>query len=667
MPSWLRSRYPSFIGACFAVSVALVMAINTQGKRAMLVGFGAMIMVGACLRIGQVASGVVRTPLAVEDRFLIGLTVLIYVLSVPAHLLGISVLAGAVVFLLASLAPSRQGGPPEEVDPTTTLLCIAAATGFGLIWSLESSMRLAQLPYSGVFRLWTDFFIHAGAIADFGDVHALGRESVSLADVRPDPYHFVSFAAPALAVRLTSLSPMDSIGAVWLPLGITATAFGVFALGREIAGRTGGALSLLLLAAVPDTASYGMKQGFLSFHWMLETAPGSLYALPTACISLILLVRWARSGGWRLLAASAALLVAVFLIRAHIFIWLVGPWAALCIAAAPRLTRAHKVALITAGLVASAAGMLFISRAALGQTGLLAYSLALIEPLHLEQVPTANDGLYPELINRFGRAGALPFGLALALAEMGGVPLATFLIGAGLAIKARRFEVIDLIPVALLVWTALLFLWAPIPFYGDPSEFRQRGFLLFVIALLVWNARWVCILWPRQIPTRKVALAACAALAVTQGFAAQWKAPRANWGQVFVSHPVSRDIQLAAIWLRSHAGHAAAFATSRPDLNATLIDDATILSGLSGSAAWLSRPGLHLKAGGRRAFAAEHRLNVLNAVANAPTREAAMGLLRSFRVKFYIVNAPDGPAWDPERQAAVFRSGPVAIYETGSP
>ena len=664
MTSWISSRRPSLVGAGLAVGVALVLAINTHGKRAALVGFGALVMAGACLRIGRAASRIVRTPLAAEDRFLIGLVALAYVLSVPAHLFGVSVLGGAVVFLLASLIPARPAGEAEEADPAAILLCLAAAAGFGLIWSLESSTRLEAMSSSGVFRLWTDFFIHAGYIADFGDVRTLGRLNAGLADVPQTFYHFASFSIPGLAVRLTSLSPMESVAAIWLPLGITATALGVFALGREMAGRLGGALALLLLAAVPDTASYGMKQGFLSFHWMLETAPGSLYGLPCACASLVLLVRWTREGAWRLLALSAVLLAAVFLLRVHIFIWLVGPWAALCVAATPRLTAAQKAALMGLGFVTAAAGMLFLSLDFIHQKGLIAYSIEFIEPLHLIHGPTANDGLYPALIQHFKHGGALPFGLALAYIELGGLPLATFLIGALLGARARRLEVIDLFPFALLAWAGLMMLWAPNNYQGDITEFRQRAFVLVVVVLLVWNARWLCLLWPVAIPVRAAAMAACAALIVTQGFVAEWKAPRMAWAKPFVSYQVSPGMQAAAAWLRTHSGRATAFTTARPDPAANLLDDATVLTGLSGDAAWLSRPAIHMDAGGREAAAVQQREQILDAVSKAPTRESAMALLRPLRVAFYVVNDAAGPAWDPQRAAAAFRADGIAIYET---
>src|SRR5690606_26151905 len=97
-----------------------------------------------------------------------------------------------------------------------------------------------------------------------------------------------------------------------------------------------------------------------------------------------------------------------------IFVWLLGPWVAVWIIASPRVTAVQKGALIGLGFVAAVGGMFYLGRATLEQTGFVAYSAAFLEPLHLANAPTARDDLYPELIERFGHAGALPVGLALA-------------------------------------------------------------------------------------------------------------------------------------------------------------------------------------------------------------------------------------------------------------
>jgi hypothetical protein len=209
-----------------------------------------------------------------------------------------------------------------------------------------------------------------------------------------------------------------------------------------------------------------------------------------------------------------------------------------------------------------------------------------------------------------------------------------------------------------------MMLWAPNNYQGDITEFRQRAFVLVVLVLLVWNARWLCLLLPVAVPVQAAAMAACAALIVTQGFVAEWKAPRMAWAKPFISYQVSPGMQAAAAWLRVHSGRATAFTTARADPTANLLDDATVLTSLSGDAAWLSRPAIHMDAGGREAVAVQQREQVLDAIAKAPTRESAMALLRPFRVAFYVVTDPTGPAWDPQRAAAAFRADGMAIYET---
>ncbi len=206
-------------------------------------------------------------------------------------------------------------------------------------------------------------------------------------------------------------------------------------------------------------------------------------------------------------------------------------------------------------------------------------------------------------------------------------------------------------------------LWAPVPFTGDFSEFRQRGILMVIVALYCWNARWAVLLFPALSP-RWAALAACLGLAVTVAFVASWKAPRMDWAKTFINTKVPPGLVEASAWLRAHEGPASAFTTAELDPNAALIDDPTILMALSGSSAWLSRPAIILPSGGVRAQALLEREGVLAKVAKATDVQAAMSPLRSARVAFYVVTG-QAPVWDPSRAKAVFRNSSVAIYDTG--
>ncbi len=489
-----------------------------------------------------------------------------------------------------------------------------------------------------------------------------------LADVPEGFYHFVSFALPALAVRLLDMTPLNSVTAIWLPAGIFATTLGVMALGQALVGPAGSALALLLLVACPDSASYGLRQGFLSFHWMLETAPGSLYALPCACAALCLLVPWCREADTRSLIGSSLLLAAVFLLRAHVFIWLAGPWAATALVAWRRCGHALKLAFLVAGAVVAAVGMMAVGRAEIARTGLLAYVSQFISLLHLYQGPTGYDGLYPRLVELLGSAGALAPGLVLAWLAMGGLPMLTFLIGAAVLWRQRRLEALDLLPGATLLWAGLLMLFAPTPFQGDFTEFRQRGFVLVVVLLLVWNARFLVLLAPgwtgRRAATRTAALASCAMLPLTAAVVKDWKAPRMKWGATFVATPVAPEVIAAAAWLRHAAGPASAFTIDRIDDSQVLFDLPTALVGMSGVPAWLARGGIQIMAGGTHAAVARQRITILADVAAAPDRATAFAPLRAARVDFYIASGMQSLRWDPDHATAAFHSGALAIYRT---
>ena len=663
--NWARRRAVSLPGATLALVTSLVLAVNSPGSLALPIGVGSFLLAGACLRVGRGLSNVGGLDLPAEQRFLIGLFVLAYVLALPVKLLDLSILLGAGLFAVLALVPARSNVDRAPPEGAAFFLTVTAAAGFAVIWSLESSWRLDSFAADDVFRLWLDFFIHAGAIAEFGDVRTIGRINAEVADIPGYFYHFVSYALPGLAVRLTDMSPMRAVTAIWFPLGILASALGVLALGRAIAGIRGGALAVLLLAAVPDNASYGLKQGFLSFHWMMETAPGSLYAVPCACASLALLSRWCKEANRMALVGAVVLLAAVFLLRAHVFIWFAPAWAAACVMGVPWLSQRGKAWVLAAGLLAGMGGMLVLGRAEIADQGLPQYMAKYLEFLHSTQGPTGYDGLYDGLIHRLGHLVALGPGLVLAYVAIGGIPLLGFLIGAAIAWRAGWLRNIDIVPFALLGWAGALMLFAPTPFNNDMTEFRQRGFVLVVVVVvLCWNARWVELLVERRVAAWPLGLAAVAALVVTWENVAAWKAPRMAWAQSYREMHVSPGVIAASDWLRIHAGPRTAFTVATLDPNARVFDDATGIMGLSGDAAWVSRLALQHLAGPALSAAVDVRMATLARLAVAPDFATVRDTLGKAGVSFYIVIGLTGPAWDPTGAQAAFRSVDCTIYRT---
>ncbi|MDB5416119.1 MAG: hypothetical protein JWR10_4454 [Rubritepida sp.] len=627
-------------------------------------GLAAGLIAAACLAFGGALGRAARLELKPELAVIIGLVGFGYAIALPARFWGVDLRLPAACFCALAIALMfwRPSTPrPMEVP---ALIALLAAGGFALAWSLEISARFAEFEATGLMRLWSDVFIHAGSIAEFGDLRSIGRGSSTLVDVPGGFYHFVSFALPGLAVSGTGVPAITTISGLWLPVGVLAMAMGVFALGRGLAGVAGGAAALVLLAALPDSAGYGLRQGFLSFHWLLETAPGSAYGLACALASLALLAE-VRGRAWMgPLVLSAVMLCAIFLLRAQIFIWLAVPWAVGVVAAAPFVPRRWKGLLISLGSLASIAALLAVSRGAIAAQGLIPYLDQYFEVLRSLEADTPYHAVATAFREALGPAGALLPGIILAWAGFGLIPLVGFLIGLWLAWRRGLTNALDLVPLAALLWSGVLMLLAPAPLHGDITEFRQRGFLLVTLLLTVWLARWVVILWPAIARSRPLALAACAAGLVTWHSGAEWKAPRMAWAQSYRSVQVPLPVIAAAHWLRVESGPSGAFALSAVDTAAMLTDEGTMLAALSGVPAFLARAGIHRLGGVEQAATVAEREAILREIAAAPRQAEAMERLRALRIGYYVVLGEAGPAWDPSRASAAYQTPGVAIYRT---
>lgn len=359
--------------------------------------FGAALAFGL-LEVGTAALRLIRVPPDPASAWLAGLALAAYVIAVPVIILGWKVAASASVFLVLALACAalrRLCVDPLSRDDPGAALALIGAGGFALIWSLDTTLRYAGFAATGIFPLALDAMMHAGLIAEFGDPLTVGHGNSSLAGVPRDLYHFASYAFPGLAEWLFSEAPMDTLVSVWLPLGILATAIGVFCLGAALGGIATGALAVALLAAVPDPASYGIKQGFYSFHWLMEVTPGSLYALPVGALSLALLCRWSRRMEAGALVGSLVFLASMFLLRFHLLLWLAVPWGVAACLVVPWLPKRLKIGLIAAGTIALPLLMVAYARQEIEQVSLMGFLTNGLVAIHRDMVPNNAHSLVP--------------------------------------------------------------------------------------------------------------------------------------------------------------------------------------------------------------------------------------------------------------------------------
>ncbi len=651
-----------------AIVLSLFCGLVVAANGGIVLGLGAVFFIILSIGSGRVVAALFKVRLVIELQLLTGAVLIAYGLALPPYVAGISILIPATV-LLAGLSgylvrPAGQCDNTIGLAPWT--LSLVAVAGFSLIWSLDSSARYAFLEQDKL-RMWVDLFIHAGTIGEFGDPRMVGRGLSGLVDAKPTFYHFVSYALPGLAVRLTGISPADIIPAFWIPIGIFMTTLGLFALGRSLAGPASGALAVLLLALVPDAAAYGLRQGFFSFHWMMETSPGTLYALPAALAAIAVLVDWSRKREHGQLALASLLLFSTFMLRAHIFIWLVVPFAVVILICLPNPVRRYRWALLVIGTVALPSLLLWIARAETAALGYRAFMLRFIEAVHLGMAPTSYDGLYLSLMQTLGPMKSLPIGLALALAGMAGIWLLTFFAGCAAAAWGRKLEEADALALAILPGACIMMTFAPTPFHGDYSDFRQRAFVLVFVLMLVWTARFATLFLPRLLRPLPVALGACLALGSTLVWMPYAKPSRIGWAKAFDYIDMTPGAVETGRWIgrEGRRGDSIAFANSPHEER--LFDVPTILMGVSGVPAYLSRIGLYRLSGPPRSDIVKARVAELAAIHGLTDATEARRRLQQDGVGFYVTVRTDMPAWDQTGQTAAFRAGDLIVWRENVP
>ncbi len=359
------------------------------------------------------------------------------------------------------------------------LLCCAVA----FAWGWRSSHLVETMRATGRLMAWTDYFIHAGEIASFMHSPAFGRGPISLVDSPSYLYHFASYTFPAAIADLTGATPLAASLSSWLGLSFFLMLVGTAVLSTVLAGFPAAVVGIALVAAAPDASLYGLKNGFLGFHWLLVTSPGSGYAIGTAMAGLALLVLWIRERKAGLLVSSAILVAATFMFRAHIFALIAPSWAAIVLLA---WSAARRV-LATSALFVAAIAVLFVPLLLVGCTGCerFTYDLALDRYF---QLINSNSAIltHPGWLQKLSE---LPVGgILLLLVAAFGVPLAVYMAYLLTLILRRRCDVVALIPALLTMTFVGVTIFAPVPWGGDVGELKQRGFVLVYAVLAVWTA-----------------------------------------------------------------------------------------------------------------------------------------------------------------------------------
>ncbi len=564
----------------------------------------------------------------------------------------------AIALLVRAPAPAAGGPAPASrlssaAAPAVVLLACAVLAAF---WSRESLAAVADARQSGLFDAWRDFLLHASEITYLRDYPAFGTESQYLAGLSQPLYHRASYAMPALYSALAGVPSLEVATAVWMPVGLLLCAVAVYVFGSALGGAPSGAAAVTAVFLLPDASTYGFQNRYLSFHWLLQIAGGSGYAIAVTLMALTVVVTSGPRSRLRALVRAGALAAAAAAFRVHIALVGVLAVAILALTAWPQMSRRQRAAGgLAVGVLAAAAASMNWGQLAPGVAPAGANPVAFVETVHRQA--ERPWGVYTQLTRGRGDAWKFAAGYALVLPSALGL-LLPGLAAVWLVVPGRMRWRAGAIPVALVLSHVAVILLVPTPAHGDVTEAGHRPFVLIyaVIAALV-GAAVARLLTER--PARRAGIALLWALGLAGCAVPYLIGPgvQRRWAPQAAAVPISADTFGAGAFLRARSARGERVLAASEDPLAVHV-------ALTERGAHLSRTGLYRRLKGRAASMAAARSSAHAALGAAPTFERLRTFGRGAAIAWYIADTPGTRRWPAAlRSRCSYCSETIQVYD----
>jgi hypothetical protein len=266
-------------------------------------------------------------------RLLVGYAAVNTALFVLAWLSPLGIIAnfGILLAVAASLFVATRP-VRRQSDDSVGLLVIGLSLAAATLWCQDSLRPISVEGNIVVFKPWIDGFYHAVHIRIFGASHgASSIEDFRLAGVPARLYHYGVYLTPALIRQASGISSYTAFAGILAPMGVFFTGLGAYALVGSFWGSWPGLAACAALLLLPDGAQQGMRNTFMSYHWLTQISPSATYGLGLLAITWLFVMRGCTLGnrlqvlaGW-LLAGILAFYKLHFFIASALLLWLVPP------------------------------------------------------------------------------------------------------------------------------------------------------------------------------------------------------------------------------------------------------------------------------------------------------------------------------------------------------
>ena len=556
--------------------------------------------------------------------------------------------AGAFIAVVASRRvsgwKSGAGVRPVGAAWSSEYLVLLGCAALATFWARQTIGAVPHAVATSIFPAWQDYYLHASEISYLRDYPAFEGRSQYLTGIAQPLYHRGSYALPALMSLLGDMPTLGMATTYWLPVGLFLTMCGTYVFGAALGGPLTAICAVAAVFLVPDASAYGFENRFLSFHWLMQMAAGSGYAVALVLLALTAVVTAAPGRSTRSMLVAFALVAASAGFRVHIAI-LAGGTLCWLIVLDWRPRVSVRALAWTAGAVLAGVGVLmWLESVALAPHFLTGRSHPVLFFLSVHTQASDQASPYVGWTENRSDLWKVALGFAMMLVAGCGAALGALVAAWPTGVLRRMGTRVGAIPLALMCASLSVILFVPTPASGDVTDFGHRPFVLvYLVVGALAGAALVHLLtgWTaRRFANGHVATVVVGVVAVA-GLTAPWiygAKVQQRWWPPYALNPMSPDAVAAAAFVRRHS-------TPGELILAASEDPLALLVALTERRAYLSRTSLYHLLGGTTAE-----------VTDARAREhAALGAVTSFDqlksfgaktgVSWYIADTPATQVW----------------------
>ncbi len=384
-------------------------------------------------------------------------------------------------------ARARSEKRARAIDLWVVALCLAATS----LWCQDSIYPTSEQGALFLAKPWIDGFYHAVHVRIFGASHgAQTIEDFRLVGLPARPYHYGMYLTAGLIKQASGIDSYTAFAAVLAPVGVFFTGLAAYAFIGSLWGAWPGFTACAALLLLPDGAEQGMRNPFMSYHWLTQISPSASYGLAVLAVAWLFVMRGCAQGRRLQVIAGWVISGALIFYKLHFFIA-----GALLLLLVPALffrgnfSLRQRVSWIVAASVVYGAALWFAQRvpgvplirfdgSGTGEILRLIQSFAM--PGKLRDYFARHMGAESPL------ASNLFFGAPYVLVSVLGLFLPTLAL---FAIRLRkRASLLDLLfPILLIVNFLFMFFGLALDFDSStPDELQHRPLMVLYFFVVIW-------------------------------------------------------------------------------------------------------------------------------------------------------------------------------------